>query len=171
MSASRLPVKVGIALGSNLDQPVGNIREAFCFLESLSIAPILCSSLYETTPVDCPPGSPPFINAVAEITLAHGSNPLELLRTLQHYEVSHGRPPEHDVNAPRTIDLDILYFGDLVLKVKSLTLPHPRLIERQFVLEPLAEIRPSLILPGDFLTVSQRLQNLPARDPAFRKVG
>jgi 2-amino-4-hydroxy-6-hydroxymethyldihydropteridine diphosphokinase len=109
-------------------------------------------------PVDCPPGSASFLNAVAEIQVDPAQlSPSGLLARLQAFEIERGRPAQHGRNTPRPLDLDILYFGDLVLKEAGLTLPHPRLVDRLFVLQPLAELRPALVLPGQTSTVRELL--------------
>jgi len=104
------------------------------------------SSYYRSSPVDCPPGSGEFLNAVAEMEFADGI--FYLLERLQHYEKSRGREEARERNAPRSIDLDILYAADLEMASARLVLPHPRMAERLFVLEPLAELAPELVLPG-----------------------
>jgi 2-amino-4-hydroxy-6-hydroxymethyldihydropteridine diphosphokinase len=143
---------VGIALGSNLGDRWAQLHIGFEFLASLSEGRSLRkSSLYETAPVDCPTGSANFLNAVAEIDYAGTAR--ELLVHLQAYELAQGRAAVREVNAPRPLDLDILYFGEEVIVESDLVVPHPRLAQRRFVLEPLAEIRPDLILPGQSQTV------------------
>ena len=141
-------MRVGIALGSNLDARLSLLRSARSHLQNLHEdgGPFLCSRIYETEPVDCPPGSPLFLNAVIEISSI--LPPLDLLRRLQRIEEMLGRPGAHDYHAPRTIDLDILYCDNLRFQLPELTLPHPRIAERPFVLCPLGDIRPDSILPG-----------------------
>ncbi|MDL5048385.1 2-amino-4-hydroxy-6-hydroxymethyldihydropteridine diphosphokinase [Oscillatoria amoena NRMC-F 0135] len=164
-------IPVGIALGSNMGNSVQNVRQALNWLASLACdGAIFPSSLFESTPVDCAPGTPLFVNAVCEIHLPSGADPLILLRKLQCYEAEHGRPAEHGINQPRTIDLDIIYFGDVRSNLPELIIPHPRATLRQFVLEPLAEIRPKLILPGQKDSVAELLAGLPDKDPRFKKI-
>lgn len=129
---------VYIALGSNLGDRGAHIGGA---LRELGATPgirvLNCSSVYETDPVGGPPGQGRFLNAVAELatTLA----PEALLDRLQEIERGHGR--ERSVrNAPRTLDLDLLLYGDVRCSDARLTLPHPRMWEREFVLAPLAEL-------------------------------
>lgn len=119
----------------------------------------LVSAIYETEPVDCAPGTALYVNAVMEIEYA--GEPLELLHVLQKIERSQGRPADHAFHSPRTLDLDLLYAGDIVLNTAELVLPHPRIAERRFVLQPLADIRPELILPGMHQTVAELLACLP----------
>lgn len=137
----------GIALGSNLGERLQNLAEAKSRLLAIPGVLGLCgvSAVYASDPVDCPPGSPEYLNAV--ITLDFEGEALDLLDALQAIEVAMGRPAEHGFNTPRTIDLDILFMGDLVIQHPRLCVPHPRLQQRRFVLEPLAQIAPDLVLP------------------------
>jgi 2-amino-4-hydroxy-6-hydroxymethyldihydropteridine diphosphokinase len=154
-----MQVPVGIALGSNLGDRAAEIEAAFSFLKSLAAnGNIRRSPVIETAPVDCPPGSTPFLNAVAEIDVdSRIMPPHKLLSRMQQFEMARGRPPDHGRNTPRPIDLDILYYGDRVLQTPELTIPHPRIAERRFVLEPLAHLRPDLILPGQTKSVRELL--------------
>jgi 2-amino-4-hydroxy-6-hydroxymethyldihydropteridine diphosphokinase len=139
MSAER----VFVGLGANLGDAVATVSQA---LQELAAMPgtrlVAASSLYRSAPVGAQ--GPDFVNAVAE--LATTLEPLELLRRLQTTEQAHGRRRPYP-NAPRTLDLDLLLYGQRVLEVPGLTLPHPRLQERAFVLEPLAELAPDLRHP------------------------
>ena len=123
----------------------------------------LCSesSLWETTPVDCPPGSPVFVNAVVGLIPRAGETPESLLAKLQGLEQEFGRRPKQVLNEPRPLDLDLIAFGSETRAGKELTLPHPRAHQRRFVLQPLSEIAPDLILPGQKKTVLQLLGELP----------
>jgi 2-amino-4-hydroxy-6-hydroxymethyldihydropteridine diphosphokinase len=129
-------------------------------------APFLSSALYETEPVGCAVDVSPFLNAVIEI--GHEGDAHELLRDLRQVEESLGRPAEHARNAPRTIDLDLLYFGDHVIRSAELQLPHPRVGERRFVLQPLVDIRPELTLPNCGQSVADLLAELPASPGVVR---
>jgi 2-amino-4-hydroxy-6-hydroxymethyldihydropteridine diphosphokinase len=153
-------IPVGIALGSNLGDRQAELDSGVVFLRALSCNGIVRESTrIETLPVDCPPGSDSFLNAVAEIELDPAVlPPLELLARLQDFERRRGRPREHGRNSPRSLDLDILYYGEVVSRTRELTIPHPRLAERLFVLEPLAQLRPDLVLAGQTRTVSQLLR-------------
>ncbi len=134
-----------VALGANLADPAHQIRAA---LESLSRLPdsrlLRASSLYRTAPVGVA-GQPDFINAVAlvETTLT----PHELLAALFAIEAEFGRRRDYR-NAPRTLDLDLLLYDELVLDGTELQLPHPRMHLRAFVLAPLLEIAPACVIPG-----------------------
>jgi 2-amino-4-hydroxy-6-hydroxymethyldihydropteridine diphosphokinase len=126
------------------------------------------ASLYETDPVDCPPGSPLFINTVMEVR--SDLQPLDLLRLTQSIEAQLGRPQQREHHAPRPLDLDLLYAEGITLDHAELQLPHPRLQQRRFVLAPLAEIHPELILPGHELMIKEHLQALPAEGQGTRVV-
>lgn len=157
-------MRCGIALGSNLGNRLSHLRQAWQLLAPLhrGAGSQLTSPVYETAPVDCPAGSDDFLNAVVEWEVPDESDPLLLLNRLHEIEKIMGRPEERSRNSPRTLDLDLLYCGNLVITAPGLTLPHPRLTERRFVLEPLADINPGLILPGQSLPVSTLLTKLVA---------
>jgi len=158
-----------VALGSNLGDAAGNIRRAMERLRQFSVAPLLRSSLWQTEPVDCPPGSPVFVNAVAGLEPYPAETPESLLARLQALEKEFGRRPKLVLNEPRPLDLDLLVFGGEIRDSEKLMLPHPRAHQRRFILQPLAEIAPDLLLPGQSKTVAQLLKSLPP-DPAIRKV-
>ncbi|MEI6084214.1 MAG: 2-amino-4-hydroxy-6-hydroxymethyldihydropteridine diphosphokinase [Verrucomicrobiota bacterium] len=140
-------MKVGLSLGSNLGDRLRHLQQAKNFLISLSTDRWhLASPAYETGPVDCPPNSPAFFNAVVEIEFA--GTPQTLLKKIQTYQAAHGRDRSLPKNAARAIDIDILYFGELKIAEPDLVVPHPRMLERRFVLVPLAIIRPDLVLPN-----------------------
>jgi 2-amino-4-hydroxy-6-hydroxymethyldihydropteridine diphosphokinase len=149
-----------IALGSNLGDSVANIKRALTELENFSASPIRKSSLWRSMPVDCPEGSPDFINAAVALSPLEGETPESLLVKLQALEVQFGRQPKAIPNEPRPLDLDLLAFGDERCGVQNLTLPHPRFHQRSFVLEPMNQIAPDLTLPGQTLSVNQLLNDL-----------
>lgn len=133
-----------IALGSNLQKPQQQVQQAISELASLPKTSLIKhSSLYRTAPVGYD-NQPDFINAAAEIETDLA--PLELLHALLALESTHGRERPFP-NAPRVLDLDLLLYDDMVMNTDELTLPHPRMHERGFVLLPLAEIAPDLIIP------------------------
>lgn len=134
-----------IALGSNLQQPANQIQRAFVELAALPATTMIKHSpLYRSTPVGYD-NQPDFINAVAEVDTS--LQPLELLNALLALENLHGRERPFP-NAPRVLDLDLLLYDDTVMNTPELTLPHPRMHERGFVLLPLTEIAPDLMLHG-----------------------
>jgi 2-amino-4-hydroxy-6-hydroxymethyldihydropteridine diphosphokinase len=149
-----------VSLGSNLGDSRKIILNAMARLQKFSNGPILKSSLWRTSPVDCPPGSREFINAVVGFTSKKGETPESLLKKLQGLEEEFGRVPKKILNEPRTLDLDLIVFGDKLRDARDLTLPHPRAHLRRFVLQPLFEIAPDLILPGQGKSVAQLLEGL-----------
>ncbi|MGD0410277.1 MAG: 2-amino-4-hydroxy-6-hydroxymethyldihydropteridine diphosphokinase [Verrucomicrobiota bacterium] len=149
-----------VALGSNLGDSRENVLRALGLLQSLSGLPLRRSSLWETTPVDCPPGSARFINAVAGLAPCAAETPQSLLARLHALEKQLGRTPKEILNEPRVIDLDLIAFGAQTMEGPDLVLPHPRAHLRRFVLQPLSEIAPDYILPGQRNTVAQLLQEL-----------
>lgn len=155
-----------VALGSNLGEPRRQVLEAMERLEALAEGPLLRSSLWQTAPVDCPPGSPMFVNAVVGLAPKPGETPESLLLKLQGIERDFGRRPKVLRNEPRPLDLDLLAFGGQVRVSPDLTLPHPRAYQRRFVLGPLSGIAPELVLPGQRKTVAELLRDLPADEPA-----
>jgi 2-amino-4-hydroxy-6-hydroxymethyldihydropteridine diphosphokinase len=138
-------------------------------LEELSDRPLLRSSLWQTTPVDCPPGSPAFVNAVVGLVPREGETAETLLAKLQALEKAFGRRPKQVLNEPRPLDLDLIAFGNETRATPELTLPHPRAHERRFVLQPLCEIAPDLILPGQTQSVAKLLHRL-SPDERMRKL-
>ncbi len=157
-------MRAGIALGSNLGDRLRNLRagrDAVMTLPGVS-SPLLASCVYETEPVGTGPDAGAFLNAVIEVDYA--GQPLALLDGLQQIEAAMGRPSKRPRNAPRTLDLDILYVGNLVLANDEIVIPHPRLHIRRFVLQPLHDIRPELLLPGQQSTVRELFSTL--SDPA-----
>jgi len=155
---------VVVALGSNQgDSRVITLR-AMDRLQTFSVQPLLKSSVWKTTPMDCPPESPPFINAVVGLQPQPGETPESLLTKLQALEKEFGRQPKKVLNEQRTLDLDIIAFGNEIRNTPQLVLPHPRAHQRRFVLQPLSEIAPDLILPGQTKTVAQLLAELPPDD-------
>lgn len=159
-----------VALGANLGQPRDTFRTALLIMARWSLQPLRISSLYETEPVDCPPGSPQFLNAVAEMMPHPAESPEALLEKLLALERHFGRAPSALRNAPRPLDLDLIAFGSEQRSTARLVLPHPRAHLRRFVLEPLAELAPDLVLPGQSLSVRELLERLPP-GPAVRRVG
>ena len=158
-----------IALGSNLGDSRSLVLSAMDRLQGMSDQPLRRSSLWNTTPVDCPPGSPPFINAVIGLAARPGDTPEGWLDRLQLLERELGRQPKKVLNEARPLDLDLISFGSVVLKTERLILPHPRAHLRRFVLAPLAEIAPDLVLPGQSLTVRKLLAALDSAEVVQRE--
>jgi 2-amino-4-hydroxy-6-hydroxymethyldihydropteridine diphosphokinase len=150
-------MRTAIALGSNIGNRLENLRAARKAIFNLANvkAPILSSAVYETEPVGCEPEAGKFLNAVVEFE--YGGNPACLLEQVIQIEEALGRRRHHPQNTSRTIDIDLLYCGERRINYERLQLPHPRLHLRQFVLRPLADIRPDLVLSGQTNTVSDLL--------------
>jgi 2-amino-4-hydroxy-6-hydroxymethyldihydropteridine diphosphokinase len=152
-------IPVAIALGSNLGDRGAHLDFALSRLAPI-LSDIHASSRHDTAPVDVPGNQPRYLNAavVGRTTLtAH-----ELLGALQAIEVERGRTRPF-VNAPRTLDLDLILYGDAIASDGVLTVPHPRFRERTFVLEPLAEIAPEMVDPVSGLTVRVLAEQLRGR--------
>lgn len=134
-----------VGIGANQDQPRDQVTRAIDELGELPRTRVTAkSSLYRSAPLGRP-DQPDFVNAVAELDSALSAR--ELLAQLQNIEARHGRLRSF-ANAPRTLDLDLLLYGDEIRLEADLTLPHPRMHERAFVLRPLLEIAPALSIPG-----------------------
>jgi len=159
---------VFVALGSNLGDSPRIILDAMARLQNLSDQPILKSSLWQSLPVDCPPGSAAFVNAVVGLVPHAGETPESLLKKLWALETEFGYRPRKVLNEPRLLDLDLIVFGAETRNSPELVLPHPRANQRRFVLRPLSEIAPGLILPGQGKTVSQLLAELPIGETVTR---
>ncbi|MBI5430773.1 MAG: 2-amino-4-hydroxy-6-hydroxymethyldihydropteridine diphosphokinase [Nitrosomonadales bacterium] len=140
-----------IGLGSNLENPLDQLRRAFADLAKLPGTSLIArSSLYRSAPLGCSEQpdiaeQPDFVNAVAKI--ATGLSPQVLLQALLHIEHQHGRERTFR-NAPRTLDLDVLLYDGVRLHEHGLTIPHPQMHLRAFVLQPLLEIVPDIDIPG-----------------------
>jgi 2-amino-4-hydroxy-6-hydroxymethyldihydropteridine diphosphokinase len=138
-------VRAAIALGSNLDNPEAHVTRGFDDIAALPKTKLVArSSLYRTKPVGYA-DQPDFVNACAlvETSLA----PRELLDELHAIERAHGRK-RGIPNGPRTLDLDIILYGDFVIRDADLVIPHPRAQERDFVLDPLREVWPDVVFPA-----------------------
>lgn len=156
-SQSKKSNKAAIALGSNLGVPKENLQAAIQLLTSGGFELIAVSEIWLTKPVDCVPGTPDFHNMA--ITGFWDSSSMDLLDLCQAIERNLGRPAEHRQDEARLIDLDILLFGEEVNDSPRLTLPHPRMHNRLFVLGPLNEIAPNWQIPG-LTTVSEQLAKI-----------
>ena len=153
-------MRTAVALGSNLGDRLNNLRAARKAILDLSnvMEPIVCSAIYETEPVGCEAGAGKFLNAVIEFE--YQDDPAILIEQLTGIEGALGRKRDHPRNTSRTMDLDLLYCGDQQIDNDRLQLPHPRIQLREFVLKPLADIRPDLILPTANKSVSGLLADL-----------
>jgi 2-amino-4-hydroxy-6-hydroxymethyldihydropteridine diphosphokinase len=153
---ARTAAEAFVGLGANLDNPLRHVTQALAELDAIEHTHVLgASSLYRTAPVGYA-DQPDFINAVAR--LRTGLSPRELLDALHAIENRHARRRSVR-NAPRTLDLDLLLYGMLVLREEGLIVPHPRMHERAFVLLPLAELAPHVCVPG-LATVAQLAEHV-----------
>lgn len=161
-----MAVAAFIALGSNLGDRKANLDGAIQALrDRAGIDVANLSSYHETEPVGGPPGQGRYLNAVAEI--ATSLSPEELLKTLLEIETRFGRT-RSEANAARTLDLDLLLYGDLIRPHPDPIVPHPRLHERRFVLEPLAELAPEVRHPILGVSIRQLFDNLKLQTLASR---
>jgi 2-amino-4-hydroxy-6-hydroxymethyldihydropteridine diphosphokinase len=136
-------IRAYVGLGSNLGDSGATLRAALAEIAALpGMQACTASPFYRSAPVDA--SGPDFINAVAALDAT--LEPLQLLDALQAIELKHGRERPYR-NAPRTLDLDLLLYGDVSMNTRRLTLPHPRMHERAFVLRPLRDLAPSIALP------------------------
>ena len=156
--------RVGVALGANCGDRLAQLERA-CDALSDRFGALRLSRVYETEPVGCPPGSPPFLNACVEFYTA--LPPQELLAVCQEIERKLGRTRSGTYGEPRSCDIDIIYYGACTQQSPQLTLPHPRAHLRRFVLAPLCDIDPTFTLPGQCRTVAELLDALPPL-PAVR---
>lgn len=163
-------MRIGIGLGSNVGNRLQNLERAVNSIARLhhQLSNPLTSPVYVTQPVDCKIDTRDFYNMAIELNCE--LPPAELLTQLWGIESSLGRPSHRQRNAPRTIDLDILYADNQVLKSEKLTLPHPRLTQRRFVLQPLADIRPELVLPGQSKDIATLLADLDSDETPLEQV-
>ncbi len=159
---------VALSLGGNQGKVAETFKWAMTELDKAGLSGIKVSANYATGPVGCVPGTPDFINAAA-IGIWNGS-PQELLKVCKNLEARAGRPNDHPRYASRTLDLDILFFGNMVCRGLELTLPHPEVLKRRFVLVPLAEIVPEWNVPGTSITVRQALDAIDSTEPEPRKL-
>jgi 2-amino-4-hydroxy-6-hydroxymethyldihydropteridine diphosphokinase len=143
-AAAAPPVLAYVGLGANLGDARATLVAALDALRALDgVSALRASGFYRSAAVGGP--GPDYVNAVAELRTVLSAR--ALLTAMQRIEAAHGRTRSYR-NAPRTLDLDLLLHGDAVLATPTLTLPHPRLHERAFVLVPLAEIAPDAVVPG-----------------------
>lgn len=133
-------IEVFIGLGANAGEPRVQISEALEQLKGMALGPVRCSSLWRSEAYGMNDNSSDFVNAVAAFDT--GLPPLDLLTQLQAVEVALGRPANHATNVARSIDLDLLVYGGQEIQLLELQVPHPRMLERLFVLLPLQELAP-----------------------------
>jgi 2-amino-4-hydroxy-6-hydroxymethyldihydropteridine diphosphokinase len=157
--------KVYLSLGSNIGDREGNLRDAIARLRNSGIEVARVSSVYETDPVDYL-DQPAFLNLVVEADTS--LFPMQLLARIHRIESLMGRK-RIVAKGPRTIDIDILLFGSFLITTDRLMIPHPRMMERRFVLQPLLEISPSLRMPGSRRAIAELLAAAPPQ--RVRRIG
>lgn len=159
-----------LCLGSNLGEREENLRQALSLL-SVKVNFEEVSSIYETEPVPIlnrDKGQPLFLNLVCRI--ATSLSPEELLHLAKEIEAKMGRVPSFP-NAPRIIDIDILFYDNKIMETQNLTIPHPRLPDRAFVLIPLAEIAPGLVHPGLNKSIAQLAKDVEGQEGVWKYKG
>lgn len=151
-TASDFSVLAFISLGANLPSrhgsPRASLEKAAGQLASFSDLPVQLSSFWQSEPLDCPPDSPVYTNAVLALLPRPNERPLTLLHRLQQIEQDFGRVRSGVLNEARVLDLDLIAFGRESVDSRELILPHPRAHERLFVLLPLQELAPAFRFPG-----------------------
>lgn len=172
IDVSTVPCKtpVVVALGSNQGDSFNILDRAKMRLKEAFPSGFRSSSYWRSRPVHCPAGSPDFINGIVAFDVPTGMSPRVMLDFLQTIELENGRHRGPLMNAPRTLDLDLVLFGDVILNETSLILPHPRAVERRFVMEPLAELLPGLIFPCTRETVENLAEGLRRTDQTCERV-
>lgn len=157
-ATSLLPTRCYLGLGANLHQPLQQLQQAVVALAALEHCQLVhVSSMYGSKPMG-PQDQPDYVNAVAELTTTLSAE--QLLDQLQTIELEQGRQRKDERWGPRTLDLDILLFGEQIIQNERLTVPHYGMKVREFVLYPLAELAPELQLP-DGIPLSQLLVTVP----------
>jgi 2-amino-4-hydroxy-6-hydroxymethyldihydropteridine diphosphokinase len=142
---------IALSLGSNSGDKNNNLRLAIDQISQAGITIQRLSAPYPSDPVDCPPDTPRFLNLA--LTASTALSPRELLDNCQKIEVNMGRPRNHGYHESRVIDIDILLYDQQIIDIPGLRIPHPRLLSRRFMLEPLAQIASDWIIPGENKTV------------------
>ena len=162
-------MEIGLSLGSNLGDRLGNLQAAARAIAALpGVRIVAASPVYETEPVEVQAQfqSLHYLNAILILASAGDLDTLAL--ALHGIEADLGRRRGADRNAPRPIDIDLLYAGQEQRTGATLQIPHPRWAERRFVVQPLADVRPDLVIPGSRGTVAQVLAALPQRERVVR---
>lgn len=161
-SVSQTGTEVFLAIGSNKGNREAMISQALQGLRSGGFEVKALSPLYETSPVDCEEGTPSFLNGI--VRGFWRETPESLLNLCQELERQAGRPEKHSSRQSRELDLDIILFGQEIIRTERLSVPHPRAAQRAFVLVPLHDLAPGTVFPDFGKTVSQLLCKLPGSD-------
>ena len=158
LAEKKLKIPIALALGGNLGDVADTFRRALELLTAGGVTELRMAPVFITAPEGCPPGTPDFQNSAA-VGFWTGT-PEELLNLAQQTEETLGRPRRHGYHTGRTIDIDIILFGDRRVATPILRIPHPAAAKRRFVLEPLQAIAPELRFPDSGLTVREALARL-----------
>jgi 2-amino-4-hydroxy-6-hydroxymethyldihydropteridine diphosphokinase len=162
-------VEAGLGLGTNVGDRVANLRQARELIDAeCGLEVVAASAIYETEPVDVLPRFKDMLFLNAVLIVACSLDPGELSRRIHAIEDRMGRIRAGDRNAPRIMDIDILYVAGRVIENPHLVVPHPAWARRRFVVAPLADVRPGLLLPGQSLTVAGILSSLPLKPDVIR---
>ena len=157
-----------VGLGSNQGESTEIVVAAIHALVPFAQPDTLCSSqLFRTSPVNCPPGSGDFVNAAVAFDAVTDLQPEVLLAQLKSLEQTFGRAEKYQRNAPRELDLDLLLFDQQTRNTEAFTLPHPRAVDRLFVLKPAAQLLPDTIWPGMDLSISRLLSELETDEKVY----
>ncbi len=149
-------MKVFLMLGGNIGNSAEIFQQACQRLTKGGLRDIRMSGIFRSTAVDCVPDTPDFSDAA--LSGEWDDSPEKLLALCQQTEREAGRPAEHSSRESRTLDVDIILFGDRVLRSPELTIPHPRAAVREFVLEPLCQLAPEVIFPDSGLSAEETLK-------------
>lgn len=165
-------MELGLSLGSNLGDRAGHLAQARHEIAALPKTRIVAQSkLYETEPVGVRAEHRHLLFLNGALIVETDLSVEEAQRALSELELKLGRRRELNRFAPRTVDIDLLYAGDLFMETENLTLPHPRWAQRRFVVQPLADVRPDLVLPGAQRSIRETLAALPAGEAVREYAG
>lgn len=157
-------MEIVLSLGSNLGDRLTNLTDTRASIEKISGVRLISSSpVYETEPVDVLPVHKNILFLNTVLIIDYTQQLSELSMNLHNIESGHGRTRSSDRNLPRRIDIDIICAGDMKINQAGLIVPHPRWHERRFVVQPFADVRPDLIVPGQTKSVKELLLTLPAK--------
>ena len=157
---------VYLSLGSNIGDRESNLAQATMALSiNYEISDIISSSYYETEPL-YNESQPDFLNSVVRFSTS--LKPFDVLDIIQKVEIMLGRPAEREKNQPRIIDIDILFHGDAVIETDKLSLPHPMVSLRKFILIPFAEVEPDFQIPHSNLTIKDLIDHCPDNSKVTR---
>lgn len=162
-----LPVEYGLSFGSNVGNRLKHLTTARDMLGAIPTLEVIDSApVYETDPVDVKPEHEDKLYLNTIVLILSQLPPAEIGEIIHRIESDEGRLRSDDRNAPRPIDIDVIYAGNMTIDGDPMTVPHPRWASRRFVVQPLADVRPGLLLPGENRTVQEILERLPLEPKA-----